>query len=88
MAAETADAILVRSNPRDVISPLKLSRRSYSKMLQNLGWAASYNIVVLPLAAGILYQVGVILTPAVGAFLMTTSTVIVALNSRFYINER
>ncbi len=83
VAAETADAILVRNDPRDVVSLIHLSKKSYSKMLQNLGWAAGYNILALPLAAGVLYQEGVILTPAIGAFLMTASTIVVAINSRF-----
>ncbi|MEO7733830.1 MAG: heavy metal translocating P-type ATPase, partial [Kofleriaceae bacterium] len=82
VAVETADVILVRSNPLDVVAILKLSRATYRKMVQNLVWAAGYNIVALPLAAGVLYAWGVVLTPAVGAALMAASTVIVAINAR------
>ena len=82
VAVETADVILVRSNPSDVVAILKLSRATYRKMIQNLVWATGYNVVAIPLAAGALYAWGVLLTPAVGAVLMAASTVIVAINAR------
>jgi len=82
VAIESADVILVRNDPRDVVKVIDLSKKTYSKMVQNLWWAAGYNIVAIPLAAGILYSVGVVLTPAVGALLMSLSTVIVAVNSQ------
>ena len=83
VAIETADIILVRSNPLDVVSILGLSRATYRKMLQNLGWATGYNIFAIPLAAGVLFPVGILLSPALGAALMSISTVIVAINARF-----
>ena len=82
VAVETADVILVRSNPLDVVAILALSRATYRKMIQNLFWATGYNVVALPLAAGALYAWGVLLTPAVGAVFMSASTVIVAINAR------
>ncbi|MFA5700285.1 MAG: heavy metal translocating P-type ATPase, partial [Desulfuromonas sp.] len=82
VAVETADVILVRSNPLDVVAVVQLSRATYRKMIQNLAWATGYNVVALPLAAGALYAWGVLLTPAVGAVLMSASTVIVAINAR------
>jgi len=83
VAVETADIVLVKSNPVDVVSILGLSRATYRKMVQNLIWATGYNAFALPLAAGVFYQSGIILTPAVGAILMGLSTVIVAVNARF-----
>ncbi|MFO7944718.1 MAG: copper-translocating P-type ATPase [Anaerolineales bacterium] len=83
VAIESAGLILVKSNPLDVIKIIRLSRASYKKMIQNLWWAAGYNIVALPLAAGVLAPVGIILSPAVGALLMSLSTVIVAVNAQF-----
>ena len=83
VAVETADIILVRSNPMDVVSILELSKATFRKMLQNLGWATGYNIFAIPLAAGVLFPVGILLSPAVGAALMSLSTVIVAVNARF-----
>jgi Cu2+-exporting ATPase len=83
VAVETADVILVRSNPMDVVAIVQLSLATYRKMIQNLLWAAGYNIVAIPLAAGALYAWGVLLTPALGAALMAASTVIVAVNARF-----
>ena len=83
VAVETADIILVRSNPLDVVSILDLSKATYRKMLQNLGWATGYNVFAIPLAAGVLFPLGIILSPAVGAALMSLSTVIVAINARF-----
>ena len=82
VAVETADVILVRSNPLDVVAIVQLSRATYRKMVQNLLWATGYNVVAIPLAAGALYAWGVLLTPALGAALMAASTVIVAINAR------
>jgi Cu2+-exporting ATPase len=82
VAIESADIILVRNDPRDVVKVADLSGKTYSKMVQNLWWAAGYNIFALPLAAGILYNYGIIVSPAIGALLMSISTVIVALNSQ------
>jgi len=82
VAIESAGLILVRSNPMDVAKIFALSRASYRKMVQNLWWAAGYNVVALPLAAGVAAPWGVVLTPAVGALLMSLSTVIVALNAQ------
>ncbi|MDT0163565.1 copper-translocating P-type ATPase [Bacillus sp. AG4(2022)] len=82
VAMETADVILVKSNPNDVVSIIALSKATYKKMIQNLWWAAGYNIVAIPLAAGVLYNAGVVLSPAIGAVLMSLSTVIVAINAK------
>jgi Cu2+-exporting ATPase len=82
VAIESADIILVKNDPRAVLRVVELSKRTYSKMVQNLWWAAGYNIVAIPLAAGVLYGYGVLLPPAVGALLMSLSTVIVAVNSQ------
>lgn len=82
VAIETADVVLVKSNPMDVLNIIKLSKATYNKMLQNLWWAAGYNIVAIPLAAGVLYPMGIVLSPAVGAILMSLSTVIVAINAK------
>ncbi|HEY57111.1 MAG TPA: heavy metal translocating P-type ATPase [Anaerolineae bacterium] len=82
VAIESAGIILVRSNPLDVVKIIALSRASYRKMVQNLWWAAGYNIVALPLAAGVLAPVGIDLSPAVGALLMSMSTVVVAINAQ------
>jgi len=88
IALETADIILVRSNPLDVLQIIRLARLTYHKMLENLAWGAGYNIIAIPLAAGILSAYGILLTPAMGAVLMSLSTIIVAINSRFLrINE-
>ena len=83
VAIETADIILVRSNPRDVLKIIQLARSTYRKMVENLAWGAGYNIFAIPLAAGVLSAYGIILTPAMGAVLMSASTIIVAVNSRF-----
>jgi Cu2+-exporting ATPase len=88
VAIETADVILVRSNPLDVTAVVELSRSTYRKMIQNLWWAAGYNIVAIPLAAGVLAGVGLLLGPAVGAVFMSASTVLVAINARFLKLER
>lgn len=82
VAVESADIILVRSDPRDVVSIMALSKKTYSKMFQNLLWATGYNAVAIPIAAGILFGYGIVLTPAIGAVLMSISTVIVAINAR------
>ena len=83
VAVEAGDVILVRSTPLDAVAIIGLARSTYRKMVQNLGWATGYNALAIPLAAGILYPFGIILTPAAGAVLMSASTVIVAINSRF-----
>lgn len=83
VAVETADIILVKSNPKDVVSIVGLSRATYRKMLQNLFWATGYNVVAIPLAAGVLYNQGILLSPAIGAVFMSLSTIIVAINARF-----
>lgn len=82
VAVETADVVLVRSDPRDAVSIIGLARATYRKMRQNLWYAAGYNIVAIPLAAGALSGFGIILSPAVGAVLMSLSTVVVAINAR------
>jgi Cu2+-exporting ATPase len=82
VAVEAGDVILVRSDPRDVPRIIALSRATYRKMVQNLWWAAGYNIVAIPLAAGLLARWGVVLHPAAGAVLMSASTVMVALNAQ------
>ena len=83
IAIETADIILVKSNPMDIVELLNLSSATYGKMVQNLLWATGYNVFAIPLAAGVLYAYGLLLTPAMGAILMSLSTVIVAVNARF-----
>jgi len=82
VAVEAGDVVLVRSDPRDVARIVALSRASYRKMVQNLWWAAGYNIIAIPLAAGALAWAGILLDPAVGAILMSASTVIVAINAQ------
>ena len=82
VAVEAGDVVLVRSDPRDVARIVRLSKVTYRKMIQNLWWAAGYNIVAIPLAAGVLARQGILLHPAVGAVLMSLSTVIVALNAQ------
>jgi P-type Cu2+ transporter len=83
VAIESADIVLVRSDPRDVLAIVQLARATYRKMIQNLWWATGYNVVAIPLAAGVLYNFGILLSPAVGAVLMAASTVVVAVNARF-----
>ncbi len=83
VAVESADIVLVRSDPRDVVAIVGLARATYRKMVQNLWWATGYNVVAIPLAAGVLHGAGIVLTPAVGALLMSLSTIIVAVNARF-----
>src|SRR5215216_703556 len=82
VAIESAGLILVNSNPLDVVKIFKLSRASYNKMIQNLWWAAGYNILAIPLAAGVLANWGILLSPAVGALLMSVSTIVVAINAQ------
>jgi len=82
VAIESADIVLVRSDPRDVAAIVLLARATYRKMVQNLWWAAGYNIVAIPLAAGVLASRGVLLSPAVGAVFMSVSTVVVAINAQ------
>jgi Cu2+-exporting ATPase len=82
VAVEAGDIVLVRSDPRDVARIVDLSRASYRKMVQNLWWAAGYNIIAIPLAAGVLFGQGFLLPPAVAAVLMSASTVIVAVNAQ------
>ncbi len=82
VAIKSADIILVKSDPLDVVKVIKLSQATYSKMIQNIVWATSYNIVALPLAAGVLANKGIILSPALGAVFMSVSTLIVAANAQ------
>lgn len=82
VAIESAGLILVNSNPLDVVKIFKLSRASYQKMIQNLWWAAGYNIVAIPLAAGVLAKWGILLSPAIGALFMSLSTIVVAINAQ------
>ncbi len=83
IAAETAGIILVNSNPKDITSLILFGKATYRKMIQNLVWATGYNVVALPLAAGVLYKWGIMLSPAAGAVLMSVSTVVVAINAKF-----
>jgi Cu2+-exporting ATPase len=82
IAAETSDIVLVNSNPRDVANLILFGKATYRKMIQNLVWATGYNVVALPLAAGVLAGAGIILSPAVGAVLMSVSTIVVAINAQ------
>lgn len=82
VAAETADIILVNSDPKDIANLILFGKTTYNKMIQNLWWAAGYNIVAIPLAAGVLYQWNIMLSPAVGAVLMSLSTIVVAINAQ------
>jgi Cu2+-exporting ATPase len=88
VAIETADVILIRSDPRDVVRVFDLSRATYRKMVQNLVWGAGYNALAIPLAAGVLAPVGIVLAPAVGALLMSVSTVVVAFNAQLLRRDR
>ena len=81
IAAETAGIVLVNSNPKDIVNLVLFGKATYRKMIQNLIWATGYNVIAMPLAAGVLYKQGVLLSPAAGAVLMTLSTVIVAINA-------
>jgi Cu2+-exporting ATPase len=82
VAAETADIILVNSDPRDVVSLIDFGKATYKKMIQNLIWATGYNVIAIPLAAGVLSGIGIVISPAVGAVLMSLSTIIVAINAK------
>jgi Cu2+-exporting ATPase len=82
VAIESADIVLVKNDPRDVVGIVELSKKTYAKMAQNLLWATGYNAFAIPLAAGVLYGFGILLSPAVGAILMSASTVVVAINAR------
>ena len=82
VAVESADIVLVRNDPRDVADIVGLSKRTYAKMFQNLVWATGYNTFAIPLAAGVLIGYGILLTPAMGAVLMSASTVIVSINAK------
>ncbi len=83
IAAETAGIVLVNSNPKDIVNLVLFGKATYRKMIQNLIWATGYNVIALPLAAGVLYKQGILLSPAAGAILMTVSTVVVAINASF-----
>jgi Cu2+-exporting ATPase len=87
IAAETADIILVNSNPKDIANLIVFGRATYRKMIQNLWWAAGYNVIAIPLAAGLLYKWGIMLSPAIGAVLMSLSTIIVAVNAKLLRKE-
>jgi len=82
VAVEAGDVVLVRSDPRDIPRIVNLSKATYRKMIQNLWWAAGYNVIAIPLAAGVLAGRGIVLSPAVGAILMSGSTVVVAINAQ------
>jgi Cu2+-exporting ATPase len=82
VAIESAGIILVRSNPLDIPKIIKLSKATYRKMSQNLFWATGYNVIAIPLAAGVLASIGIILPPAIGALLMSVSTIVVAVNAQ------
>jgi Cu2+-exporting ATPase len=81
VAAETADIILVNSNPNDILNLILFGKATYKKMIQNLIWATGYNAIAIPLAAGVLYPTGFVLDPAIGAVFMSLSTIIVAINA-------
>ncbi len=82
VAIETADIILIKNNPQDVVSVISMAKSTYKKMVQNLWWATGYNVFAIPLAAGVLFSYGILLSPALGAGLMTLSTIIVAINAK------
>jgi P-type Cu2+ transporter len=82
VAIESAGVVLAGSDPRGVVAVIKLSRASYRKMVENLSWAAGYNVLAIPLAAGVLAWAGLTLSPAIGAILMSASTIVVALNAQ------
>jgi len=88
VAIESAGIVLVKSNPLDVVKIITLSRASYRKMIQNLWWAAGYNVIAIPLAAGVLAPYGILLSPAIGALFMSLSTVIVAINAQLLRNTQ
>jgi Cu2+-exporting ATPase len=82
VAVESADIVLTRSNPNDIPALIRLARATYKKMIENLLWATGYNLIAIPLAAGVLHSYGIILSPAMGAILMSMSTIVVAINAR------
>jgi Cu2+-exporting ATPase len=82
VAIESAGIILVDNDPRDILRIIELSGATYQKMVQNLLWATGYNVIALPLAAGVLAPFGILLPPAIGALIMSLSTVIVAINAQ------
>jgi Cu2+-exporting ATPase len=82
VAVESADIVLVKNDPRNVVDIIVLSKKTYSKMFQNLLWATGYNAFAIPLAAGVLFGYGILLTPAAGAILMSLSTIIVSINAK------
>jgi Cu2+-exporting ATPase len=88
VAVEAADVVLVRNDPRDVVAILGLSRATYRKMVQNLLWATGYNVITIPLAAGVGIGFGILLSPALGAVFMSASTVIVAINAQLLALQR
>ncbi len=83
IAAETADIILVNSNPKDIAALVLFGKETFKKMIQNFAWATGYNVIAIPLAAGVLYNAGIVISPALGAVLMSLSTIIVAVNAQF-----
>lgn len=87
VAAETADIILVNSNPQDIANLILFGKATYQKMIQNIAWATGYNAIAIPLAAGVLYSSGFVLGPAIGAVMMSMSTIIVAINAQFLRNR-
>lgn len=88
VAAETADVILVNNDPSDVASLILFGKATHKKMVQNLYWATGYNVIVIPLAAGVLYNQGIIISPAIGALVMSLSTIIVAVNAKLLKRQR
>jgi Cu2+-exporting ATPase len=88
VAIESADVVLVRSDPRDVAAIMALSRATYNKMVQNLLWATGYNVVAIPLAAGVTFSLGFLMSPAMGAAFMSLSTIIVAINARMLARQK
>ncbi|MEB3338622.1 MAG: heavy metal translocating P-type ATPase [Leptolyngbyaceae bacterium] len=88
VAIESADLVLIEDDPLDAVKALTLARKTYSKMVQNLFWATGYNVIAIPLAAGVLYSLGILLSPAVGAIFMSLSTVIVAINAMLLRNAK
>jgi len=82
VAVESAGLFLVKNNPLDIVRIIRLSKATYKKMIENLIWATGYNVIVLPIAAGVLAPWGILLSPAVGAIFMSLSTVIVAINAQ------
>jgi len=87
VAAETADIILINSNPSDIATLIVFGKETYKKMIQNLIWATGYNIIAIPLAAGVLYNLGIIISPAMGAIFMSLSTIIAAINAQLLKNK-